>query len=47
MGFSAEEFEVLAAGGILEFFDVCIVAVKRSTLAKDGNPFEKKIRKQK
>lgn len=47
MGFSAEEFKILAAGSILEFFDVCIVAVKRFTLAKDGTPFEKKIRKQK
>lgn len=24
--FSAEEFEVFAAGGVLQFFDVCIVA---------------------
>lgn len=47
VGFSAEEFEVLAAGGILEFFDVCIVAVKRFTLAKDGIPSEKKRGKQK
>lgn len=47
VGFSAEEFEVLAAGGILEFFDVCIVAIKGFTLAKDGTPFREKIRQQK
>ena len=45
MGFPAEEFEVLAAGGILEFFDVCIVAIKGFTLAKDGTPFREKKNK--
>lgn len=39
MGLSAEEFEVFAAGGVLQFFDVCIVA--KRFISKDENPSKK------
>ena len=43
MRFSAEEFEVFAAGGVLQFFNVCIIANGFMKLAKYKNPSKKII----